>query len=189
MEGKYYHTKESVQEYIELAKDVDGRDQIEKLKRILPAGKTILEIGSGPGSDWKILNEIYDVTGSDNSRCFVEHLKNAYPQGDFIVLDAVSIEIELKYDAIYSNKVFQHLSDLELGHSIQKQSEVLNPNGIICHSFWKGKGSEIFKGLLVNYQSKSSINELFRDYFEILSIEEYNEFEDGDSLLLIGRRK
>lgn len=65
MKGEYYKTKESVEEYIELAKDVNGRQLIEKLVKILPPGSVLLEIGSGPGTDWKILNNIYEVISSE----------------------------------------------------------------------------------------------------------------------------
>jgi len=36
MKDKYYHTKESVEEYIELARDVDSRGLIEKFKLCRP---------------------------------------------------------------------------------------------------------------------------------------------------------
>ena len=55
MKREYYKTKESFEEYIDLAKDVNGRQLIEKLVEILPPGSILLEIGSGPGTDWKIL--------------------------------------------------------------------------------------------------------------------------------------
>ena len=67
MKGEYYKTKESAAEYIRLAKDVNGGELIEKLKEFLPSNSIVLEIGSGPGSDWNILNEDYEVVGSDNS--------------------------------------------------------------------------------------------------------------------------
>ena len=69
------------------------------------------------------------------------------------------------------------------------KADILNINGIICHSFWKGEGDEIFKGLLVNYQTYENLRILFEDYFEVLLLEEYREFEDEDSLLLIGTKK
>jgi len=56
-------------------------------------------------------------------------------------------------------------------------------------SLHKGAGDEVFKGLLVNYQTDKSLRILFENYFEILLLEEYNEFEDGDSLLLFGKKK
>ena len=189
MEGEYYKTKESVEEYIELAKDVNGSVLIEKLKQVLPLNSNVLEIGSGPGTDWVILNESYSVTGSDNSSEFLNHLIAKYPNGEFLNLDAISINTSKTFNGIYSNKVLHHLKDNELKNSIQRQSEILNSKGIICHSFWKGKDFEIFKGLYVNYHDEEKLKDFFKDYFEILSIISYQEFEKGDSILLIGKKK
>lgn len=189
MKGDYYKTKESVEEYIKMAKDVNGKLLIEKLKQILPSQSTLLEIGSGPGTDWKILHKFYDVTGSDNSNEFLNHLISKNPNGKFIELDATSLKTDMKFDGIYSNKVLHHLNDDELVDSVKRQNKILNSNGIICHSFWKGEGFEIFKGLFVNYHSASTLTEAYHKYFEILSIEEYKEFDDNDSLLLLARKK
>lgn len=187
MKNSYYKTKESVDEYIKLAEDVNGKDLINKFKDFLPDGSLLLEIGSGPGTDWEILNVNYDVVGSDNSSEFLSRLQARNPRGEFLNLDAITLDTERTFDGIYSNKVMHHLNDNELLDSIKRQAEVLNPGGVICHSFWKGKGSEIFKGLFVNYHTKSSLKKLFEAYFDILLLEEYKEFEDGDSLLLIAR--
>ena len=54
----YYKTKDSVKEYIKLAKGFNGKHLIDKLIKVLPFKSIILEIGSGPGTDWKILKEI-----------------------------------------------------------------------------------------------------------------------------------
>lgn len=188
MEKEYYKTKESVEEYITLAKDVDGKRLIEKLKLVLPMDAMVLEIGSGPGTDWKILKESYTVIGSDNSSEFLNHLRTENPNGEFLELDAITLLTGKKFDGIYSNKVLHHLQDDELIDSIKRQHAILNPGGIICHSMWKGEGSEVFKGLFVNYHDEKNLKKIFKDYFEILSIESYAEFEDGDSLLLIGRK-
>ena len=59
---------------------------------------------------------------------------------------------------------------------VKRQYEILNSNGIVCHSFWKGEGSEIFKGLFVNYHNEAGLREVFKNYFKILSIENYKEF-------------
>lgn len=189
MKGDYYKTKESVEEYIRLSKDVSGIQLIEKLKQILPHHSMLLEIGSGPGTDWNILNESYNVIGSDNSNEFLQHLINTNPSGQFLELDATTLKTNKKFDGVYSNKVMHHLTNNQLIDSIKRQYKILNSNGIICHSFWKGKGSEIFKGLFVNYHTEVSLKAVFKDYFEIISIESYKEFEDDDSLLLIGTKK
>lgn len=189
MTGEYYKSKESVEEYIKLATGINGSQLIEKLKKVLPEHSTLLEIGSGPGSDWKILNEVYKVVGSDNSMEFLNYLKAQNPHGEFIELDAITLETEFQFDGIYSNKVLHHLKDHELTNSIEKQYEILNPRGKICHSFWKGNGFEIFKGMYVNYHDESELKEVFSEYFEILSTTTYKEFEENDSILLIGSKK
>ena len=189
MEGEYYKIPESVDEYIRMAKDVNGKHLIEQLQKVLPQGSRLLEVGSGPGTDWKIMSEFYTVIGSDNSPEFLKRLQAAHPEGEFILLDAVTLETELEVDGIYSNKVLHHLRDDELKNSIQRQAEVLKPGGVICHSFWKGESLEVFKGMVVNCHTREGLEELFGEQFEILLLEEYAEFEEGDSLLMIGRRR
>ncbi len=189
MGADYYKTKESVKKYIELAKDVSGAKLIEELKKYLPAKSELLEIGSGPGTDWKILNTTYHVTGSDNSKEFLNHLNKTIPNEKFLELDASTLKVDNSFDGIYSNKVLHHLKDGELANSVKRQYEILKPEGIICHSFWKGEGSEYFKGMFVNYHKKDDLKRMFKGYFEILLIITYQEFEEGDSLLLIGKRK
>jgi hypothetical protein len=103
--------------------------------------------------------------------------------------DASTLEIEKKFGVIYSNKVLHHLTDEQLMNSSKRQFELLEKDGLICHSFWKGTGSEVFKGLFVNYHTKKELELVFQDDFEILVLESYEEFEENDSLLLIGKKK
>ena len=168
MTENYYKTKDSVEEYIRLAKDVNGADLIKKFNKFLPAGSIILELGTGPGTDWNILNRDYTVIGSDNSQEFLSHLVSKNPSGRFIELDAITLHIDESFDGLYSNKVLHHLKDYELANSIERQNKILNPDGIICHSFWKGEGSEIFKGLFVNYHSEKEGREECGKDWEIL---------------------
>lgn len=189
MAAGYYKTKDSVEEYIKLAKDENGGELIEKLKGFLPVKSNLLEIGTGPGTDWKILTEDFEVVGSDNSQEFLNHLTSSNPTGKFLELDAISLDTDEKFDGIYSNKVLHHLKDSELSDSVNRQHDLLNPNGIVCHSFWKGEVSEVFKGLFVNYHIERSLREVFETHFETLIVEPYCEFEAGDSLLFIAKKK
>lgn len=188
MSTDYYRSKEAVSSYIKAAADVDSRSLIEKLKGVLPAGKSLLELGSGPGTDWQILNETYQVVGSDFSQEFMTHLKTENPDGEFLNLDATTLETDLKFDGIYSNKVLHHLEDDELNQSITAQLEILKPEGIICHSFWKGEGTDMFNGMFVNYQSSEELKKLFDVDFSIILMEEYQEFEPDDSILMIAKK-
>jgi SAM-dependent methyltransferase len=189
MSTDYYRSKETVAGYIKAAAEVNSKPLIDKLKGYLPTGSALLELGSGPGTDWKILSKTYTVTGSDYSQEFLEHLKAQNPDGEFLQLDAITLETELTFDGIYSNKVLHHLTDDELAQSIAAQLEILKPNGIICHSFWKGEGTDMFNGMYVNYHTESELKTLFEPHFEILLLEQYMEFEEDDSLLLIARTK
>lgn len=189
MAGEYYKTKKSVEEYIRAAEGFSGKELIAKLKEFLPQNSTLLEIGSGPGTDWEILSRSYEVIGSDISPEFLEHLINKNPQGEFLELDAVTLETSRKFSGIYSNKVLHHLTNAELLDSVKRQYDLLNPAGIICHSFWKGEGSEVFKGLFVNYHSEKDLIKIFGNYFKMLSTQKYQEFEAADSILVIGMKK
>jgi len=184
--GDYYHTKKSVEEYIAAARRHDGKQLIARLKEYLLPGSHLLEIGSGPGTDWEILKKDYRVTGSDNSKEFLKHLRSRYPEGEFLNLDASSLQCRDLFDGIYSNKVLHHLEDEALIASIKRQNEILRPGGIVCHSFWHGQDSEIYNELFVNYHTDEGIAMLFTDYFEHRLFHFYEEFEKGDSFLYIG---
>lgn len=185
----YYQNKESVDEYIRLAAGFNGQEIIDRLENYLASGATILELGTGPGGDWKILSEKYEVVGSDFSEEFLIRLKKANPEGLFIILDAITLDAVMTNDGIYSNKVLHHLTDEQLRNSFVKQLDLLNENGLICHSFWKGDGIENFKGLYVNYQTEAVIEEMLSPYYHIEEIQSYNEFEDNDSFFIIARKK
>jgi cyclopropane fatty-acyl-phospholipid synthase-like methyltransferase len=189
MSTSYYQNKESVNQYIKLAKDVNSIKLIEKFKPYLNLQSTLLELGSGPGTDWQILSTNFDVVGSDNSTVFLEHLHKTYPSGTFLHLDATSLQTDKTFDAIYANKVMHHLTDKELSQSLGRQHAILNGQGVICHSYWKGEGSEEFNSMFVNYHTEDDLRNFFEPYFKILHIEDYAEFEEGDSLLVIAKRK
>lgn len=189
MSEEYYNSKSSVDEYIKIAEGFSGEELIKKLKHFLPQNSTLLELGTGPGTDWKILSAGYQVTGSDFSYEFLKRLVKKYPEGEFLELNATTIATDKLFDGIYSNKVLHHLNDEELDRSIKRQWEVLNSDGIICHSFWKGEGTEVFNGMFVNNHLQGEIKDRFGALFEVSLIETYAEFDRDDSILLIGQKK
>ncbi len=189
MKGEYYKTKDSVNEYIKLAEGVNGGEIIEDLKTFVPKGAKLLEIGSGPGTDWEILSRDFDVTGSDFSPEFIKHLTIKYPTGSFVELDATAIETKQRFDCIYANKVLHHLTDNDLQNSIAQQAAMLNADGIVCHTYWKGSGSETFKGMFVNYHTVDELTKLYAPHYTLLKIELYKEFDVDDSVLVIAAKK
>lgn len=189
METAYYKTKESVAEYVSMCKDDEPTPIIPKFLTFINTQDKILELGSGAGIDWELLHQTHTIIGSDYSEKFIHYLQVKFPTGDFLVLDAISLETTQIFNAIYSNKVLHYLSNEDLTQSIKNQVGILEPKGLICHTFWKGEGCDNFKGLFVQYHNKTYLKEIFSPYFEILVLENYTEYDDEDSILLIARKK
>ena len=143
----------------------------------------------GPGKDLEILGKTYAVTGSDNSQIFLDRYKRKNQNTDLLKLDAVTLSTGRSFDCIYSNKVLQHLTTDDLKISLKKQKEILNSNGILFHSFWKGNKIENMEGLLFVYYALDSLRELFESDFEILELKIYTEDQKDDSIYAILRRK
>ena len=189
MSAKYYHTKESVDRYIKMAEGYNGQTLIERLKKHLKNECSILELGSGPGNDIKLLSQYFKLTGSDNSELFIERLNKYHPEIPFLNLDAISLATALTFDGIYSNKVLQHLTVKELKSSIENQYQIVNDDGIVAHSFWKGEGCDTMGGIIHNYHTSENLTELFSPKFNILYLEDYKEMEEGDSLFIIAQKQ
>jgi hypothetical protein len=60
---------------------------------------------------------------------------------------------------------------------------------IICHTFWKGVDSELYNDLFINYHTIAGLRKLFGKFFETLQLKLYQEFEEDDSILFIGKKK
>jgi len=183
----FYDIENNVEKYIDMARGFDGRELIEILKKHVPEGLSVLELGMGPGVDLEILSGFYDVTGSDNSKIFLDRFRNSHPDSKLIKVDIKNIKSNSKYDCIYSNKVLHHLTDDELKESLSQQKNILSSNGILFHAFWRGKDVEEMEGLLFNYHLAEDLKNIIGDMFEILEIESYKEMEENDSLYVVLR--
>lgn len=188
MSTSYYQNEKVVNEYIKMAEGHDGKALINKYINFIEKNAHILELGTGPGSDWKIWNETHQITGSDYSKEFIVQLKTNFPKGNFLNLDAITIDTSLQFDAIYSNKVLHHLTNDELVQSFKKQHSTLKANGFIGHSFWKGQDNEYFNGMFVNYHDKEALNVFLAPFFELVHFELYEEFEKDDSIFIIAKK-
>ncbi|WP_316507216.1 class I SAM-dependent methyltransferase [Nitrosopumilus sp.] len=132
-----------------------------------------------------MLGKNFTVTGSDNSQVFLDRYKRQNPKADLLKLDAVTLSTDRTFDCIYSNKVLHHLTRKELRKSFQRQTEILNPNGIVFHSFWKGNKDENYDGLLFTKYQIDGLKERIGDNFDILAINPYTEIEKDDSIYVM----
>ena len=181
----YWNSKKNVEEYIKIAEGYDGKDLIEKLKKYLPEGSSVLELWMGSGKDLDILNKTFKATGTDISTVFVEIYKKKHRDADIFILDAITLKTDRKFDCIYSNKTLQHLTKSEFKQSLKKQKELLNPNGILFHSLWEGDKEETYGNLLSIYYTKEILTKIVRNDFEIIEMNSYAEMEEEDSLYII----
>lgn len=183
----FYDHEDTVETYVQMAEGYDGRLLVAVLRQQLPAGSTVLELGMGPGKDLTLLAEHFSVTGSDVSALFLQRYRKNHLAADLLLLDAVTLETERHFDAIYSNKVLHHLTANELQESFQRQAELLNPNGLLLHTFWYGTGMEKHQGLQFTYYTEVSLRAVVGPAFDITAAVRYAEIEDGDSLYLLLR--
>lgn len=184
----YYNDKKNVEQYIEMAEGYDGKLLIEALEKHLPSDSTVLELGMGPGKDVLLLNQSYQVTGSDYSSVFVERFQKLHPDRDVLQLDAVTMKTDRTFDGIYSNKVLYHLSRDDLETSFREQARVLNVDGIALHSFWYGDGEDGQQGLQFVYYTEDTLKALIGNEYDIIDIQRYTEMETDDSLYVVLRK-
>ncbi len=185
----YFDDIKNVKEYIQIAEGYDGQFLIDILKTHLKPGSTVLELGMGPGKDFEILSHDFKVTGSDNSKLFLDLYKKRNKDADLLLLDARTIKTGRKFDCIYSNKVLIHLTWEELKQSFERQNEVLNNNGLLFHSFWKGNKEEEHHGLRFVYYSEEELIKVAEVFFTIIEIKSYKELRRNDSVYLILQKK
>ncbi|WP_346898400.1 class I SAM-dependent methyltransferase [Clostridium sp. UBA7503] len=191
---KFFMKEENVNQYIEMTKEYDPTSIVNKVKKYLPKGSTLLELGMGEGRDLELLSKEYKVVGSDNSEVFINKYKKKNKGIEVLPIDATMMNTERKFDCIYSNKVLHHLTKKDFIKSLKLQKNNLNNKGIIFMTLWNGEYREeiMFDGeIRFTYYLENDIREIVKNDYDIVTIETYNEFEEheNDSLLVILRKR
>mmetsp|Transcript_6790 Transcript_6790/g.7430 ORF Transcript_6790/g.7430 Transcript_6790/m.7430 type:complete len:208 (+) Transcript_6790:135-758(+) len=188
----WYNKKENVEEYEKMCEGYDGGFLITALKKHLPEGSTLLELGMGLGKDLDLLKATYKVTGSDVSKEFMNRYKAKNPQADLIGVDAVLLDTPRAFDCIYSNKVLHHLSRSDLQISVENQKKRLSKSGVLFHTVWAvvdGKREESMHGMLFTYNTVDEIKALYEKVgLKVLESVVYNEMSDNDSFYIIAKK-
>jgi SAM-dependent methyltransferase len=185
----YYDDEKNVEQYIQMAEGYDGALLIDVLRQHLASGSTVLELGMGPGKDLLLLARHFKVTGSDSSSIFVERFRAQHPGVDVMQLDAITMDTDRQFDAVYSNKVLYHLTGEQLRQSFEQQQRILRPGGLALHSFWYGDGQEDMHGLHFAYYDDAQLRALAEPYFDIVQGERYTEMEANDSLYIVLKKR
>jgi len=185
----YYDEAGSVDQYMQMCEGYDGAPLYNVLRRNLPKGSSLLELGCGPGFDIAELQADYQIMGSDLSLEFLSRCRERFPELAFEQLDAVTIATQKQFDCVYSNKVLQHLRMHELEASLLRQQQMLNEQGYVAHSFWLGGKEEEMMGLYFLYHEKAALLAMIGRYFDVIDTYEYGEFENGDSLFVVAQKR
>ncbi|HJP38417.1 MAG: class I SAM-dependent methyltransferase [Gammaproteobacteria bacterium] len=189
MEENFYENEEKVDGYAEFTPTHDGTLLIDVLGEYLPEAAAVLELGMGPGKDFKKLSQRYRVTGSDFSQLFLQRYREQDPAADLLRLDARTLETDRTFDAIFSNKALIHLSSDELQQSFERQHELLNDNGLILHSLWFGEGERSFNDLTLVYHNEQDLTKMLETSFDIVALEKHAKMSDDDSIYVLARKK
>lgn len=175
-----------------MLKGYDGSWIMDKLNKYLTDGASVLELGMGAGLDLDLLSRKYTVLGTDNSPLFIEDYKVKNTGTEVRLLDAIVMDIDEKFDCIFSNKVLQHFTREDFITSLKNQNHHLNPNGILFMTLWEGEHREelMFDNQLrFTYYTKNDIKEISNNNFKVINIEHYTELENNDSLLVVLQTK
>jgi len=90
---------------------------IDLVSRIKLTGlKEIIDIGCGPGNSTQILSQRWpysNIIGVDNSSAMIQKAKLDYPEQEWLLLDAGSLNLNKKYDLVFSNATIQWIPDHE----------------------------------------------------------------------------
>jgi trans-aconitate methyltransferase len=188
-EPDFYEIEKNVEHYIRFTPAHDGSMLVDQLGRYVTDGARILELGMGPGKDFKLLNQRYQMTGSDFSRVFLDRYRKIDPDAELMHLDARTLDTSRRFDAIFSNKALIHMSPEELRQSFGRQNDVLNADGVMLHSFWYGKGENTFNDLTLVYHNERDLTAMLEESFEILELERHAKMAEGDSIYVIARKR
>ena len=160
-----------------------------KVRRLLPPGADILELGCGPGTDARVLAEGRRYTGVDLSAVQLANARAEVPEGTFIHGDLFEVDLpSASFDAVVALYVFGHIPSERTSEAFDRIAGWLRPGGWLCASFgtsnnpgeiepmWLGAADMYFSSL-----SPSRTDELLRSSgFEIVSAETITEVEPGE---------
>ncbi|MGB3185762.1 MAG: class I SAM-dependent methyltransferase [Ornithinimicrobium sp.] len=180
-----YDTTRGVEDYAVMAEGYDGRTHIERLNQLLPPGSAVLELGMGPGVDLDMLARTFTATGSDRSQAFLDRYARIRPETELLRLDAVTLDTDRHFDAIYSNKVLHHLTRDELITSLERQARLLRPGGLLLHGIWAGMTTETHEGLHDQRYTPDTLRTALPASLALIECDFYQEMTHNDSLRVL----
>ena len=99
----------------------------------LPAGGHVLDAGCGHGQPViaRLLENGYQVTGTDLSPRMLERAKEHFPTVTFVNQMVSEIRNEAEYDGVCSLSSLLYLDPIDLSHSVYRLYQALKPGGLL----------------------------------------------------------
>ncbi|GIQ83715.1 hypothetical protein KIPB_005073 [Kipferlia bialata] len=190
----FFEDQTNVDKYIASCEGCDGYHLVDtlvsecKVQGVDTAASSVLELGSGPGTDGKYLSSFFkDTLLSDHSSLFVKRLQSLGLSA--VTVDASDINLPpASRDVVFSNKVLQHLDFPSFRASFQSQHRLLKEGGLACHSLWYGTDSMMTGTLLHQYHTEETLATAIKGLFTVVSMHRYEEFEPEDSMVVVLKR-
>jgi SAM-dependent methyltransferase len=70
------------------------------IARLVPAARTLLDVGCGTGEHGKFLKHYYAVDGIDLNNSYVEAARTKNPSGKYLHANMTDFDLDLKYDVV-----------------------------------------------------------------------------------------
>ncbi|HNR08312.1 MAG TPA: methyltransferase domain-containing protein [Saprospiraceae bacterium] len=78
----------------------EAGDLIQRIKRIRPGAKTVLDIGCGTAEHHKYLQDEFQIDGLDLHEGFIEIAKRKNPSGHYYIENMINFKLGKKYEVI-----------------------------------------------------------------------------------------
>jgi trans-aconitate 2-methyltransferase len=117
--------------------------------------KTIIDIGCGPGNSTQILHTRWPnavIIGLDNSEKMIERARKDYPNQQWIVGDALTLEINQTYDIVFSNAAIHWIPNHDV--LIPRLFQLVNKNGILAIQIPANHDSPLYKIIVRTSQNR-----------------------------------
>jgi SAM-dependent methyltransferase len=136
--------KQTIQDYNTISDDYTRTraflsDDVKEMVNYAEFGDMVLDSGCASGRLYNFLKEKgVEYFGIDISEKFIDAAKKTYPDGNFQVVDALSLPFTDKYfDKVLSVSVLHHIPSKQLQLQYMKEAfRVLKPGGLLILRVW-----------------------------------------------------
>lgn len=132
------------------------------------SGKSLLDIGCGPGRDLKYFSSLgYDVTGIEPSKILAQFARKH--SGARVIENTIqALKTEQQFDGIWACASLLHVPSDQLVIAFNKIAQVTKVNGVIYCSFKYGDFEGERNGRFFNFRTLESLREVLPTSLQVI---------------------